>query len=96
MKADILQGVLAEQVERSGAEKKGDCFHFPPELPLTLYVSMGRELVQIAKVRHAWAKKELLVVETHKDETFYLPYDLVEGIKVEGKQESPKKTAGFR
>ncbi len=96
MKADILQSVLAEQVERAGAEKKGDCFHFPAELPITFYVSMGRELVQIAKVRHAWVRKELVVVETHKDETFYLPYDLVEGIKVEGKQESPKKTAGFR
>ncbi len=96
MKADILQGVLAEQIERGGAEKKGDCFHFPTELPLTLYVSMGHELVQLAKVRSVWVRKELVVVETHKDETYYLPYDLVEGVKVELKQEHPKKTAGFR
>ena len=93
MKAEILEAILIENQHR-GIKHEGAAFLMSSETPLTLFVGIGHELLQLAKIARIELRKEVALVESTKSEVYYLAYESIEGVKLEARGESPK-SAGF-
>ena len=85
----VLEGI-------SGARKDGGAFTLPEELDVTLYVSLGDEVLQIARVSRVEPTTEVLTVVTHKGERFFLPPERVIGLKTGATTKPVALGAGFR
>ena len=78
-----------------GARKDGAAFHLPEELDVTIYVSLGEEVLQIARASRVELGAVLNVL-THKGERFYLPPERVIGLKTGVSHKPVALGAGFR
>src|SRR2546430_11138663 len=80
MKIELLQQVLEAEkgVKREG---KGG-YLVGEELELTVLLDMGHEVLSVPKVRRLLVQTELLTMETHKGERYYIgPDTFVRGLK---------------
>jgi hypothetical protein len=79
-----------------GVKKDGASWHLPEELDATLYVALGQEVLQVARVSRVEAGNEVVSVTTHKGERFYFPPEQVVGLKLGGEGKAARTAAGFR
>lgn len=88
-----LDKVLAEL---PGVKKDGSAVLLSEELDVTLYASLGDEVLQIARASRIELNAELIVILTHKGERFYLPPDRLVALKTGNSTKSVAASAGFR
>jgi hypothetical protein len=88
-----LDKVLAEL---PGVKKDGNAVLLSEELDVTLYASLGDEVLQISRASRVELGAELVVVLTHKGERFYLPPDRLVALKTGATAKSVAASAGFR
>jgi hypothetical protein len=84
-----------------GARKDGAAFLLAEELDVTLYVSLGEEVLQISRASRVEfsgtaSNGRVLSVLTHKGERFYLPPERVIGLKTGVTHKPVALGAGFR
>jgi hypothetical protein len=79
-----------------GARKEGAAFLLPEELDVTIYVSLGEEVLQIPRASRVELSGATLNILTHKGERFYLPPERVIGLKTGVTHKPVAPGAGFR
>ncbi len=88
-----LEKVLSEV---PGARNDGGSYLLGEEQDVTLYVSLGDEVLQIARVSRIELKAEMAVVLTHKGERFFIPPERVVALKTGAQTKTVASGAGFR
>lgn len=80
-----------------GVKKDGASWHVPEDLDATLYVALGQEVLQVARVSRVDGGAEVVALHTHKGERFYFPPDQIVGLKLGGEgSKGSRSAAGFR
>jgi hypothetical protein len=82
--------------ELPGVRKDGTAFLLSEEADITLYASLGEEVLQIARVARVDVTNEMIAVSTHKGERFYLPPERLIVLKAAAPQRAVSGSAGFR
>jgi hypothetical protein len=86
--AKILEG--APSIKRDGT-----AFLITEEADATAYISLGQEVLQVARVSRVELGAEHSTFTTHKNERFYFPNDQVVGWRMGGESKTPRSHAGF-
>jgi hypothetical protein len=79
-----------------GVRKDGSSFLLSEEHDLTLYASLGEEVLQIARVSRVDPTTELVTIWTHKGERFFVPPERLVAMKVGAQAKAAAGSAGFR
>jgi hypothetical protein len=80
-----------------GVKKDGTSWHVPEDLDATLYVALGQEVLQVARVSRVDGGAEVVSLTTHKGERFYFPPEQIVGLKLGGDGgKAARNAAGFR
>jgi hypothetical protein len=82
--------------ELSGVRKDGSAFLLAEELDVTLYASLGEEVLQIARVSRLDPGPEMVTISTHKGERFFLPPERLVAMKAAAPSKAAAGSAGFR
>jgi hypothetical protein len=83
--------------ELQGARKDGAAFLLGEDLDVTLYASLGEEVLQISRVSRIDLGAEMLTVWTHKGERFFLPPERLVALRAgSAKKPTVGSSAGFR
>ncbi len=79
-------------------KKDGASYTIGEDSDVSLFVTLGREAMQIVRISKIELGAEAVVVSTHKSERFYFPPDLIVGLQVGGSEKRANKGggAGFR
>jgi hypothetical protein len=78
-----------------GVKRDGDAFHVNEDLEATAFISLGNEVLQVARVLRLEVTPELVTLHTQKGDRFYFPPEQVVGIRLGGELKSAKTSAGF-
>lgn len=79
-----------------GVKKDGGAYLLSEEQDVTLYASLGEEILQIARASRIELNTELAVVHTHKGERFYVPPERLVALKMGSATRTAASGAGFR
>jgi len=82
--------------ELPGAKKDGAAFLLSEEHDVTLYASLGEEVLQIARVSRIELGNEMVTVHTHKGERFFVPPERIVALKAGAPTRTAALGAGFR
>jgi hypothetical protein len=82
--------------ELPGVRKDGTAFLLSEDADITLYASLGEEVLQIARVARVDAGPEMVAVSTHKGERFFLPPERLIALKAAAPPRTVNGSAGFR
>ena len=89
--------VLGKIIERiPNVKRDGSAWLLPDEIEATLFVSLGEEVLQVAKVSRIEIGAEVLEISTHKQERFFFPPEQIVGLRVGGDTKAIRGSAGFR
>ena len=88
-----LDKVLAEL---PGARKDGNGYLLSEDMDVTLYISLGEEVLQIARASRVELSAEMAVVLTHKGERFFVPPERLVALKTGAQAKTMPAGAGFR
>ncbi len=92
--AHLVIGKVLDGIQ--GVKKDGATYVVPEELDLTLFISMGQEVLQVARASRVETGGETVTIATHKGERFFFPPDHVVGLRVGVEQKTARSSAGFR
>jgi len=79
-----------------GIRKDGAAYLLGEELDVTLYASLGEEVLQIVRVSRLDLTSEMATVLTHKGERFFLPPERLVAMKAGAQTKVASGSAGFR
>jgi hypothetical protein len=79
-----------------GAKKDGAAYLLSEEHDVTIYASLGEEVLQIARASRVELSGDLAVVLTHKGERYYIAADRVVALKTGNVARTAAGSAGFR
>jgi hypothetical protein len=79
-----------------GARAEGNAFLLSEEQDVTLYISLGDEVLQIARASRVELTTEMTTVITHKGERFFVPPERVVALKSGAQTKAVAAGAGFR
>jgi hypothetical protein len=79
-----------------GVKKDGSAHLVPEEMEATLYVALGEEVLQVARLARVETGTDVVTITTHKGERFFFPPEQVVGLKLGAEAKGPKPAAGFR
>jgi hypothetical protein len=89
--------VLGKILERiPNAKKDGAAWLLPDDIEATLFVALGEEVLQVAKIARIDIGTEVLEISTHKQERFFFPPEQIVGFRVGGESKALRGSAGFR
>ncbi len=89
--------VLGKILERiPNLKKDGSSWLLPDEIEATLFVALGEEVLQVAKISRIDIGAEVLEISTHKQERFFFPPEQIVGFRVGGENKALRGSAGFR
>lgn len=78
------------------AKKDGDSYLLGEECDAAAFVSLGREVLTITRVKSVRLGPELATLETHKGERFFFTLDQIVGMKLGSKEAGALRAqAGF-
>jgi hypothetical protein len=92
--AHLVIGKVLDSVQ--GVKKDGSVYVVPEELDLTLFISLGHEVLQVARASRIELGGEQVAIGTHKGERFFFPPDHVVGVRLGVEQKANRGSAGFR
>ena len=78
-----------------GVKKDGNTYNIPEEVDATLFVALGQEVLQLARVARIDVGGEALRIGTHKGETLWFPQENVVGVKLGAPVKTKMHGAGF-
>ena len=90
----LVLGKILERIPT--AKKDGTSWHLADETEATLFISLGEEVLQVAKVARIDVGAEVLEISTHKQERFFFAPEQVVGLRVGGENKAIRGSAGFR
>jgi hypothetical protein len=79
-----------------GIKKDGAGYTVSEELDATVYISLGIEVLQVARLARVETSGETVTLSTHKGERFFFPPDHIMGLKLGHEAKAARTTAGFR
>jgi hypothetical protein len=79
-----------------GVKKDGAAYLIPEEMDATLYVALGEEVLQVARVARVETATDVVLIVSHKGERLYFPPEQLVGLKLGAEAKGPKPAAGFR
>jgi hypothetical protein len=94
MKIELLQQILEGE---KGVKREGKgTYLIGEEADLTIYLDLGHEALQVARVRRLTIQADLLTLETHKGERFYFGPDTPpRGLRFTESDSGKARGAGF-
>jgi hypothetical protein len=92
--AHLVIGKVLDSVQ--GVKKDGNVYVVPEELDITLFISLGHEVLQVARASRIELGGEQVSIGTHKGERFFFPPDNVMGVRLGVEQKANRGSAGFR
>jgi hypothetical protein len=78
-----------------GVKKDGSTYVVPEEVDATVFVAIGEEVVQLARVARVEIGADAVRFSTHKGELFFFPPENVMGVKLGAPERGAKHSAGF-
>lgn len=94
MKIELLQQIL--EAEKTVKKEGKGVYVIAEEAEVTVLLDMGHEVLSVVRVRRVVTQPDLLTLETHKGERFYLGPDTpVRGLKFSETESNKVRGAGF-
>jgi hypothetical protein len=79
----------------SGVKKDGSAYVIPEELEGSAWITIGNEVLQIARIQRLEAKGDLCVITTHRGEQFFFTPEQIAVLKFGSSSVKPSRFAGF-
>lgn len=80
-----------------GTRKEGAAHLFDEEVDATVFISLGQEVLQVARIARAELQPDFLVkLTTHRGERFFFQSEQIVGLRLGGEPKALRSTAGFR
>jgi hypothetical protein len=94
MKIELLNQVL--ETEKAVKREGKGIYTVGDDVELTVLLEMGQEVMSVGRVRKLTSQAELLILETHKGERYYIGPDTgVRGLKFAEQENNKLRGAGF-
>ncbi len=90
----LLVGKILEGAHN--VKKDGAAYVIPEEVDATIFIQMGNEVLQVAKLARVETANDVLQIATQKGELFYFPPEHVVGLRLGGEIKASRTSAGFR
>ena len=91
----LVLGKIFERIPT--AKKDGSAWLLPDDVEATLFVALGEEILQVARISRVEIGTEVLEISTHKQERFFFPPEQIVGLRVGGGDKlANRSSAGFR
>ncbi|HEY7956751.1 MAG TPA: hypothetical protein VII38_15715 [Polyangia bacterium] len=91
--AHLMLGKILEGV--SDVKKDGAAYLLPEELDANVFVALGQEVLQVARLSRVEPGGDVVVLVTQKGERFYFPPEQIIGIRFGAPQRPSRGSAGF-